>query len=501
MIKSAADYHLATSYDRYDMKGHFIDWENQPGLYKSYAGVEAIPLPKVTEFPEKSLWGLEHEPGKQTDPGGFDLYLLSRIFSVGYSHTAKRPHENNYFYYRSAASAGALYPNEIYLGAYNIKALNHGLYHYDIGNMALTPLRSGDFSRYTAETIGQIDAKELVATFFVTAIFFRSAWKYRARAFRYVLLDAGHILENLILALKAEGLSFTLHYDFKDERLGRLIGLDSRREVCLACINVHGKSSSTSSAHINIEPLTPEFIEAGRVSKHEILYDEIQDIYRAGIGIPEKVETDPCISKDLGVGAGRWIRIDRKKIIKREMGFVESVIKRRSRRSFINRSLSQDVFMRLLDLICFSWDQNSSEERFSSSSITIGFLTDNIEGFQSGFYLMDPLEWKIGLVAEEKLINKMASVCLDQKWLHNACVHFLFVTNLAVIDKNWGSRGYRYAMLNAGRMGQTIYLGATALGLGCCGIGALYDGEAKNLLGLNNESVLLYLVAIGPVTN
>jgi hypothetical protein len=33
------------------------------------------------------------------------------------------------------------------------------------------------------------------------------------------------------------------------------------------------------------------------------------------------------------------------------------------------------------------------------------------------------------------------------------------------------------------------------------GIGALYDGEAKNLLGLNNESVLLYLVAIGPVTN
>jgi SagB-type dehydrogenase family enzyme len=282
--------------------------------------------------------------------------------------------------------------------------------------------------------------------------------------------------------------------------LKRLIGLDSRREVCLACINVHGKSFSTSSAHINIEPLTPEFIVAGRVSKHEILYDEIQDIYRAGIGIPEKVETDPRINKDLGVGAGRWIQIDRKNIIKREMGFVESVIKRRSRRNFINRSLSQNVFMRLLDLICFSWDQNSSEEHFSSSSITIGFLTDNIEKFQSGFYLMDPLEWKIGLVTGEKLIDKMASVCLDQKWLRNACVHFLFVTNLAVIDKNWGSRGYRYAMLNAGRMGQTIYIGATALGLGCCGIGALYDGEAKNLLGLNNESVLLYLVAIGSVT-
>ena len=41
--------------------------------------------------------------------------------------------------------------------------------------------------------------------------------------------------------------------------------------------------------------------------------------------------------------------------------------------------------------------------------------------------------------------------------------------------------------------------GATALDLGCCGIGALYDGEARELLGLNEESALLYLVATGPV--
>ena len=96
MIKSSADYHSATSYDRYDMKGHFIDWENQPCLYKSYAGIEAIPLRKVTEFPEKSLWELEQEPNRPLDSDELDLYLLSRIFSVGYSHTAKRPHGGGY---------------------------------------------------------------------------------------------------------------------------------------------------------------------------------------------------------------------------------------------------------------------------------------------------------------------------------------------------------------------------------------------------------------------
>jgi nitroreductase len=54
-------------------------------------------------------------------------------------------------------------------------------------------------------------------------------------------------------------------------------------------------------------------------------------------------------------------------------------------------------------------------------------------------------------------------------------------------------------MLNAGRLGQRLYVQATAVGLGCCGIGALYDGEAAALLGLNPTARLLYLVAVGRV--
>ncbi len=54
-------------------------------------------------------------------------------------------------------------------------------------------------------------------------------------------------------------------------------------------------------------------------------------------------------------------------------------------------------------------------------------------------------------------------------------------------------------MLTAGRMGERLYLTATTLGLGCCGIGAFYDWEAAELLGLNPNSRLLYLVAVGAV--
>ena len=44
-----------------------------------------------------------------------------------------------------------------------------------------------------------------------------------------------------------------------------------------------------------------------------------------------------------------------------------------------------------------------------------------------------------------------------------------------------------------------VYLAATAMDLGCCGIGAFYDREAREALGLNRGSRLLYLVAVGPV--
>jgi len=96
-------------------------------------------------------------------------------------------------------------------------------------------------------------------------------------------------------------------------------------------------------------------------------------------------------------------------------------------------------------------------------------------------------------------VEPMARICLDQGWLANAGVHLLLLADLEVLDRTWGPRGYRYAMMTAGRLGQRLYLAASAMGLGCCGIGAFYDREARELLGLNETSRLLYLVAVGEV--
>lgn len=93
----------------------------------------------------------------------------------------------------------------------------------------------------------------------------------------------------------------------------------------------------------------------------------------------------------------------------------------------------------------------------------------------------------------------MAAACLDQMWLKHAGLHVLFIADIGSLDRAWGARGYRYAMIEAGRLGQQAYLSATALGWGACGIGAIYDWEAAELLNLAPDAVLLYLVAVGPV--
>ena len=116
-----------------------------------------------------------------------------------------------------------------------------------------------------------------------------------------------------------------------------------------------------------------------------------------------------------------------------------------------------------------------------------------------GFYLVDRKKQATGMIASGSYMDGMTRVCLDQGWLANAGVHFLFLADLDLLERAWGPRGYRYAMMTAGRLGQRLYVEATAMGLGCCGIGALYDEEARELLGLNESSRLLYLVAVGVV--
>ena len=159
----------------------------------------------------------------------------------------------------------------------------------------------------------------------------------------------------------------------------------------------------------------------------------------------------------------------------------------------------QDKFGQLLALLKTTLSGGLAMGPSPGDWLSLGFLVGAVEGLAPGFYLLDREGEQVGCVAEGQLVRPMAAACLDQAWLKNAGVHFLFMLNPERLAAACGPRGYRYAMVRAGFLGQLVYLGATALGLGACGIGAIYDDEARNLLRLNDGWALGYLVAAGVV--
>jgi nitroreductase len=128
-----------------------------------------------------------------------------------------------------------------------------------------------------------------------------------------------------------------------------------------------------------------------------------------------------------------------------------------------------------------------------------GLIAGRVEGTPPGLYLLDPGKERYGIVRAGDFTSPMARICLDQDWAAGSALQVLFMADLGLLDRTRGARGYRHAMLAAGRLGHRVYLAATALGLGCCGIGAFYDGEARALLDLEGDVRLLYLLAVGPV--
>ena len=212
----AGAYHEKTSYERSGMGGHFLDWQNQPEVFKTYEGLERVPMPTRMPLPQGDLFSLYGDScngfvGQEL----FDLETLSKILLLTYTLTSQSRHAGGRFHFRSAASAGALYPTEIYVLSDGLKDLEDGLYHFSIATHSLVKLREGRFSGAESGFMNDGASEGAFLTFFLTAIFFRSAWKYRTRSYRYHLLDTGHVLENLDLSLKALKLPYEITFDLR----------------------------------------------------------------------------------------------------------------------------------------------------------------------------------------------------------------------------------------------------------------------------------------------
>lgn len=135
--------------------------------------------------------------------------------------------------FRPYPSAGGLYPCEVYLILDGVTGLPPGIYQYDAIQHALIK-KPNDGAFKQVET-GPSGIANIPCVFAVTAVFERSLQKYGQRGYRFALMEAGHILQNLSLCAGALGLAGYVSASFYEAELEALLQVDGVSEAVLAC--------------------------------------------------------------------------------------------------------------------------------------------------------------------------------------------------------------------------------------------------------------------------
>ena len=218
-----------TKYQPGKLSGGSLDWGRKPDTYKTYPGTPHLALPVPETQGGMPLWDAIRERRSCRDFGEASLSrkALSQLLWASQGITKK----TQGFAFRAAPSAGALYPIETYLAVLNVDGLEPGIYHYDIRRHELEAMRKGDCrADISAALLDQHFIAGANVVFLWTAVFQRSKWKYKQRAYRYVYLDAGQIAQNLALAAVALGLGSCQIAALYDDEVNSILGVDGEEE-------------------------------------------------------------------------------------------------------------------------------------------------------------------------------------------------------------------------------------------------------------------------------
>ncbi len=420
-------YHATTkhSYNSVRTNPNRIEWEDQPNTYKNYP-----------DSYKKIKLDLERKEDNF-------LYHIAGL-------TAKKSYPNGEYYLRINPSAGALYPNELYFQVRDVEGMNDGIYHYEVSSSSLTLLQNITQEEGLEPYFGFTRAMQGYL-FLVSAIYYRSSWKYKNRAFRYCLLDAGHLLGSIEAAAQLKPFVVQMNYHIQREKLNRMFGFEER-EWFLA-----GATMGVPIKNTTINPIEFElpYVDGSRsFEKNELI---------------EQAYAETLVLK------GCETQIKEPKFTYNITKLRETLFTRRSQRGFNEGAITKGQFNYIMDAIQQPIPSDCDEE------ISVYIVLNRVLNMPLGLY-KDGIFISYGDFAKQAGYLSLEQYSLSQQ---GAMVFFLT------------SKGKNYQALyqKAGIIGHRLYVASLYLGIGCSGIGAYYDDEVNEFVG--NDEMVLYALAIG----
>ena len=264
-------YHLATKHSVKSLysSNHRLDWATQPDPFRVYEGSEKLELPR--EFYEHDFNVFEIlrfdsiDQTCQTAPQATalppqvvpaDLKLISSIlyYSMALSAWKQVVGTNNKWSLRVNPSSGNLHPTETHILVSNVAGISDGAYHYSVKDHTLEQRCAGKVTERIWHALELKDSEQPQIVIALTSIFWREAWKYRDRAFRYCQLDLGHAAAAISLASTAYGYRIKIVSEFADNLIAEALDLTDSDEKPMLLLCLYPDQQLKSDPKSELQP-------------------------------------------------------------------------------------------------------------------------------------------------------------------------------------------------------------------------------------------------------
>lgn len=511
-VSLAQYYHERTKYDPETIasKNKGLDWSTQPVPFKEYKFGRTFDLKPYLADNSPAL----------TDELSQTWHRLSKLLLCSYGLTARVPTTmGSPMYLRAAPSAGGLYPAEVYLASGGTDILPAGLYNYQCRTHSLIQFWQGDAWTPLQDCSYQhpVLASAEIAII-ITAVFYRSAWRYEDRAYRRIFLDTGHLLGNIELACSLTNYRPHLIGGFIDRKVNNLLDLDSEQEAAIAIIplidqsNVQQKSSPSATILSSVTRMLYPELPDGQLLNYLHNATEINDDLRSWQDEPlsdqssQKQQPEdkynfPFCSKISTVTTpinwgGKLSEYCPLELLE------TTILKRRSTRAYNGANLTLDELKAVLD---FTYqpqhyiDQglDGSPDYFDLNLIETFIAVSGVNNLEEGCYYWSPHALELRQIRFKNFRRELHYLCLGQELGRDAGAVIFHTADLKKAVQKAGDRVYRYLHMDAGHLGQRMNLAATYLGLGVSGIAGFFDDQVNEVLGIPVDEAVIYITTLG----
>lgn len=477
-------YHELTKYVAASISnGPGLDWSRQPAQFKEIVSSHRIPLRGYLPFTPDGT--------RAPEPEGFGLGALSRLlfFTNGVTGLIHYPQGTRQVL-RAAPSAGALYPTEVYVAVGDVPGLAPGLYNFQVASHELVRLWEGDQLPVVRAACGDAACfDDAPACVIFTGLFWRSAWRYRERGYRRVLLDTGHAIANLVAYAPEEECRAHTVLGFKDAALNGLFFFDDAVEATLACCPLvpgPGHAEVAPPWRSPVVEAPPDLHSAKLDDKARMPDSASVALHRATeCGAAEPVP--PAEPHDLPADA---------ETLPAEMPFAHSIphalLHRRSARGYAGGAIGVDA---LAGALRYAFGSPTATRADGLLRAWVAAL--QVDGLAPGVYGIAGAGEALTPGVPGNVADRLLHLSLGQEIAYHSAAVLIFAAPAAAALDRYGDRAYRYLHLEAGVIGERFQLAAGAMELGACGIAGFFDDEAAELVGIESDDWVLYLVTIG----